>query len=667
MPVASITLPRSGGRHTGRRGGLRRALPGLLLGGLLGLAPLSALPARAATTTYHVDCAAGNDAASGISASAAWRTIGRANGAKLRPGDHLLLKRGCSWRSTLYAKWNGTAESPITIGAYGVGERPVLQDSQDQVYVTGSHLVIESIKARADAVTHDPQCQNARAGRRSGFRLAAGASYDTLRDLVATDLTFGIKLEAGSHHNRVLRNVLSDNDMKSDIWTSDAGAVGIVLFGDDNEVAYNTVSGSDVCSRFYGRDGSAIEVFGGQRNRIHHNRAIDNNQFAELGNARSADNVYAYNVVTSTLRDGHFLTTRGPKDTAWGPVMRTKALNNTVYLTGAASFAIQCAGGCAPSILTLRNNVVWAADRVGYADAGFDEGNNVYWSPGGPRVWFPMTASSRKADPAFVAPSAGDLHIRSTSPAVDAGWSGVLGLGYTSDFDGASLPRGPAVDIGAYEYGAAGAQAAYASDAFSRTVSDSWGSVDTGGRYQTQGPAADYDVAGGRGVMRMPARGVLRKASLTQVGARDVDSTVNLSLDAMPSRSGVFVYILTRESVDGTGYRSKVRLAGDGHIQLRISRANGGAETPLAAEKDVGTFSPGTGLWLRTQVSGSSPTTIRAKGWRVGTPEPSAWQLVVTDATAALQDAGHVALQAYTSSDAGGAVVRFDEWTTVRP
>lgn len=451
MPWVSPKLCPSGGQPGRRRGRSPRALPGLVLGGLLGFAPAAVLPASAATTTYHVDCAAGNDAASGISASAAWRTIGRANGAQLRPGDHLLLKRGCSWRSTLYAKWNGTAESPITIGAYGVGERPVLQDSQDQVYVTGSHLVIESIKARADAVTHDAQCQNARAGRRSGFRLAAGASYDTLRDLVASDLTFGIKLEAGAHHNRVVRNVLRDNDMKSDIWTSDAGAIGIVLFGDDNVVARNTVSGSDVCSRFYGRDGSAIEVFGGQRNRIHHNRAIDNNQFAELGNSRSADNIYAYNVVTSTLPNGHFLTTRGPGDDAWGPVARTKVLNNTVSLTGAASLAIQCAGDCSPSILTLRNNIVWAADRIGYADGGFDEGNNIYWSPGGPRVWFPMSASSRKVDPAFTARAA-DLHLRATSPAVDAGWAGVVGLGFDTDFDRVGVPRGGAVDIGAYEY-----------------------------------------------------------------------------------------------------------------------------------------------------------------------------------------------------------------------
>ena len=321
----------------------------------------------------------------------------------------------------------------------------------NQVMITGTHLIIQDLQARADPVTHDTQCQNARAGRRAGFRFASGSSFDTLQRSVASELFIGIEIDNGSHNNRVLNNVARDNNMKSDIFTADSGAVGITLMGDDNEVAHNTVSGSDVCSRFYGRDGSAIEVYGGRRNLVHHNRAINNNQFTELGNSRSSDNTFAYNVVTSTLSQSHFLTTRGGKDLKYGPVLRTKAYNNSVYLTGATSFAIQCNKGCGPTILSLHNNVVWAADRIGVSDAAFDEGNNIYWTPGGTLVWFPMSSTSRKIDPKYVAPGSGNLSLQATSPAINKATTAAVNLGMTTDFAGASVPFGGAVDIGAYE------------------------------------------------------------------------------------------------------------------------------------------------------------------------------------------------------------------------
>ncbi len=636
-----------------------------------GLSPVTVY----AASTYYVDCAAGNDASSGTSQSTAWRTVSKANKASMSPGSSLLFKRGCTFSGTsLAVKWSGTSASPITIGAYGSGSRPRFQNAQDQLYITGSWLIIEGLAARADPVAYDTQCQNAPAGRRTGFRLRSGG-HNILRDLAADDLFIGIWVDTGAHHNQVVSNTLRNNRMKSDIWTSDAGAVGIALHGDDNEVAYNTISGSDTCSRFYGRDGSAVEVYGGQRNTVHHNWASENNNFSELGDPRTADTTYAYNVVTATLTNGHFLTTRGAGSN-YGPVLRTKAYNNSVYLTGSAAYAIQCGSGCNSSILSLRNNIVWSADRIGYADNAFDEGDNVFWTPGGQlKLWFPISTSSMKTDPRWVAPASGNFHLQSGSPGRDAGSTHALNLGFNRDFDMAVVPQGGAVDIGALEF-VAGAPpppppppppAALAADAFARTTSNGWGSADIGGAYTHLGPASAFSVQADVGRMSI-AKGQSLGATLYDSPARDLDITVRVATSVLAAGNGQFIYVIGRRAADGSEYRAKLKLLPDGRVLVGISKTSGGTESRIRKNSDSGvTYAAGTNLMIRVSVTGAGPTTLRVKVWRSGQAEPSTWQKTATDSMAALQDAGALALQSYVPGNGRAATVSFDDLSVVAP
>ena len=94
----------------------------------------------------------------------------------------------------------------------------------------------------------------------------------------------------------------------------DYGAVGVVVQGDNTEVAYNTITDNWAASADFGTDGSAVEIYGGIGTLVHHNTANNNRTFTELGNNRSADTTYAYNQVTSSLRDTEFLITRGDAD-----------------------------------------------------------------------------------------------------------------------------------------------------------------------------------------------------------------------------------------------------------------------------------------------------------------------------------------------------------------
>ena len=386
---------------------------------------------------YYLDSDHGDDGNPGTSAAEAWRTLDKASQAPLAPGDRLLLKRGGSWTGSLELSQSGTSDLPIVIGAYGSGNLPRIHGGSSCLVLAGSYLVLREI--------HADRCVWA------GIQI--GGAANRVEESLITGNVVGIQVRPGATDNRILRNELRDNNRMSVLTQSptddDSGAFGVLLQGDGTEVAHNTISGSDAFSYDYGHDGAAVEVYGGQRNHIHHNLAIDNDAFSELGNARSSDNTFAYNVVRSSLPEAVFLVTRGA-NSGYGPVLRTTLYNNSVVLAGASSQGFVCHAGCGPNILTMRNNIIQAVLKVGYADAPFDEDYNLYF--GGARQ-FAVGNHSQVRDPLFVDEAGGNLRLRSSSPAIDRG----VNVGYANDIDGAPVPapggsdRPPAPDLGAYE------------------------------------------------------------------------------------------------------------------------------------------------------------------------------------------------------------------------
>ena len=81
--------------------------------------------------TFHVDSAAGDDTADGLTPQTAWRTLERVDMAATRPGDKILFRRGGLWRGGFRPK-SGTPENPVLYGAYGEGPKPILQRSLDR-------------------------------------------------------------------------------------------------------------------------------------------------------------------------------------------------------------------------------------------------------------------------------------------------------------------------------------------------------------------------------------------------------------------------------------------------------------------------------------------------------------------------------------------------------
>ena len=428
-------------------------LPVLLAGVPGGVPAVGGVAFAASGRTFYVDCDAGSDASSGLVTTEAWRSLGPPSRALLGPGDSVLLKRGCHWQSPLTIDGSGTAAQPLTIGAYGDGDLPVVENAGTDIAVNGSYVVVEDVHVRADAPTVDRVCQNQRAGTRFGIRLGPGASHDTVQDSLITELYSGVRLDLGSHDNRIVHNVFKDNNMKSDVASSDAGAVAIDLQSDNNEIGYNTISGSDACSHFFnGRDGSAISVFGGRGNVIHHNLSLENHDFIEVGDPRSRDNLIIYNADRSSLVWANFLVVHGD-NSKYGPVLNTRAGHNTSVLTGANSASIITVGDVTGVNVSVHANILWDDATIAGGQNQFDEGDNIFWASNGhPNVGFRLSPSTQLVDPRLVDALGGDFHLLPDSPAIDAVRPLDLGPFGAVDMAGTPVPQGFEPDIGAYEF-----------------------------------------------------------------------------------------------------------------------------------------------------------------------------------------------------------------------
>jgi PKD repeat protein len=198
-----------------------------------------------------------------------------------------------------------------------------------------------------------------------------------------------------------------------------------------------------------------------------------------------------------------------------------------------------------------------------------------------------------------------------------------------------------------------------AADAFGRTVASGWGAADTGGAWTFSGSATALSVGSGVGQVRLNA-GSGPWLALAGVSSTGTDLGATVALDKPASGSGAYAS-LTGRRVAGVGdYRAKVHYTSNGGVWLSLQRVTtANVETALAAETQVPgiTMAAGERLLMRVQVTGASPTTVRARIWKAGTPEPTTWQKTATDSTAGLQVAGGVGLYLYLSGSATNAPI----------
>jgi parallel beta-helix repeat protein len=214
------------------------------------------------------------------------------------------------------------------------------------------------------------------------------------------------------------------------------------------------------------------------------------------------------------------------------------------------------------------------------------------------------------------------------------------------------------------------AAAPLAADAFDRVVSGGWGRADTGNAYGLFGSASDYAVNSGMGRLTMNA-GSTRAATLSSATTTDVDLSFRFAADRLPVTGSLYAYGVARHFAIGDEYRVKVRVATNGVLYVQATRTSGGSELSLGNEVRIDAFrlTPGTFVWVRSQVTGTNPTSLRMRVWADGSTEPTSWDYQGSDSTARLQEPGSVGMMAHVSVDTanGPVALAFDDLRATAP
>ena len=166
-------------------------------------------------TVYYVDSTNGSDDNSGRSASSAWKTLAKAASNVYAEGDKILLKAGSIFDGSFTAKGSGTAQTPITFGAYGDTQtlgKPIVRTNADVILFrlhNVSDWLVENIEFTAP--------------NGKGMYITADGDGMTT-DITVQDCVF----HDNSHDNiRFITNSIYDNFTKNRNCTANINRTGL--------------------------------------------------------------------------------------------------------------------------------------------------------------------------------------------------------------------------------------------------------------------------------------------------------------------------------------------------------------------------------------------------------------------------------------------------------
>ena len=169
-----------------------------------GCAP--AVSPRISGTAYYVDCAKGNDANYGGSASQAWRTLDKVNATVFGPGDGVFLRRGTTCPGALHPQGSGEDGLPITLSAYGWGARPVVNGGQNQVafeLYDQQYWHIQDIEITGGTLVGLFITGSETTGPLNHFRLTNLVVHDVYGEVISAKTTGLVVITSGGNDNTI--------------------------------------------------------------------------------------------------------------------------------------------------------------------------------------------------------------------------------------------------------------------------------------------------------------------------------------------------------------------------------------------------------------------------------------------------------------------------------
>jgi hypothetical protein len=202
-------------------------------------------------------------------------------------------------------------------------------------------------------------------------------------------------------------------------------------------------------------------------------------------------------------------------------------------------------------------------------------------------------------------------------------------------------------------------------DQFGRTAASTWSLADSGQTWQTGGgTAADYNVTSGYGSHRLATANASRR-TFVSFPYSDFDAYVSLTPSATATGGFLSGGLTGRYTDSDNLYTARLAFnSTSSSMTLTIRKRVAAAETELASYSLPYTYTAGTFMRLRFQVSGS---TLRAKAWRASDQEPGVWHTETTDT--ALTTSDFIGLRSISSSSNSNVnpEIRYDDLDLINP
>lgn len=444
--------------------------------------------ARATATEYFVD-PAGSNAAAG-SAAAPWKTLQYAAD-RVGPGDRVIVRPGSY--AGFQLETSGTPAAPIEFvsqpGVLVNLPNPVRPDHGinlenasyvviDGFEVSGMNRAgVRSVGVDGDTFASHVTIRNIYSHENGYWGILTGFVDDLL---IENNRTSGSQNEHGIYvSNSGDRPTIRNNI----VWNNHANGIhmnGDASLGGDGIITGALVSGNIIYGNGIG-GGSGINMDGVQDSRIENNLVYANHasgiSLYRIDAAAPAKNNVVVNNTIRVASDGRWAL--NIRDGSTGNQAFNNILLNDGSFRGAISISPDSRSGFASDF-----NAVISRFTI-------DDGDSVLTLD----QWRALAGNENNDDHSFVAtaaqlfvdPVAGDYHLKSTSPARDAG---TAMLAPAVDLDGKPRPLGAIFDIGAFEFGIAPLAGDFNGDGTVDAADYTVWSDGLGGRYTL----ADYET-----------------------------------------------------------------------------------------------------------------------------------------------------------------------------